>query len=146
MTVQNSRYAAQAQGVEDDYGARSAANAYSRTLAQHRGQRGTSDLQRSYQRSLPRFKAQLGRRGLSGPSVRSGVASNALQRFAGDYDRGLFRMREDQQVQDQSYQLNQAQLDAQRERSLADIEAARQQEIALAALNLKAFAPLLGGY
>lgn len=145
MAVQTSRYAAQANSVNEDYGAKSATNAYSRTLAQQRGNRNLGDLTRNYGRQRPSFDASFGRRGLSGPGVSSGVAQNALQRYVGDYERGYGRLQGQIQEEQQGYMLNQANLDSQRERALADIEAQKQNEIALAAMNLKAFAPLIGG-
>ena len=145
MTVQTSRYAAQANSVNEDYGARSAANAYSRTLSQQRGDRQLGDTRRNFGRSLPKFNASFGRRGLSGPGVQSGVQTSALQRYLGDYDRGMGRIEDQVQEQQQGFMLNQANLDSQRERALADIEASKQNEIALTALNLKALAPFIGG-
>lgn len=144
MAVQLSRYASQANKINDEYGAQSATNAYSKTLSQQRGSRNIADSLRNYQRGEGGRRASLGARGLSGPGVTSGVASNTLQRSLGDFQRNQGRLEDQVQQQQQQHILTQANLDSSRERALADLEQQKQTEIALAALNLKAFAPMLG--
>lgn len=143
--VDTSSYERQRRSVNDDYAARSSAGAFSRFLSQKRGSRQLGDLNRSFGESVPGFNASFGRRGLSGPGVRSGVQTNALQRYVGNYQRDVGGLQDQIADQDRQYQLQQAQLDQQRQRALADIEAKKSQEIALAALNLKSLAPLIGG-
>lgn len=138
-------YEAQRRGIDDDYAAKSSANAYSRTLSQQRGNRQIGQFQQNFRRELPGFNANFARRGLSGGNVRSGVHSNAFNRYVGDYQSNLGGMQADLAGQDQQFALNQMSLDQMRQSALADLEAQRQQQIALAALNISAVRPLIGG-
>ncbi len=145
MAIDTSKFQAARRQVDSGYTAQRATNDYARTLGQTRGNRSLTDNTRSFGRQVPKLNASLGRRGLSGPGVRSGVAAGAMQRFAGDYQREQYRGRQDLYQQGQSYDLQNANLASQRQQALADIEANKQREIALAALNIKAIQPLIGG-
>lgn len=143
--VDTSSYERQRRDVNQDYAARSASSAFSRFLSQKRGSRQVGDLTRGFQQATPRFNASFGRRGLSGPGVQSGVQTSALQRYAGDFQRSLGGVQDMIAGEQRQYALQQAQLDAQKQRALSDIEASKEREIALAALNIRALGPLIGG-
>lgn len=145
MAIDTSQFQAQRRQIDSGYTAQRATNDYARTLGQQRGSRQLIDQTRSFGRAVPKLNASLGRRGLSGPGIRSGVAAGALQRFVGDYQRDQYQGQQDLAQQGQSYDIQNANLAAQRAQALADIEANKQREIALAALNIKAIQPLIGG-
>ena len=141
MAIDTSVYERQRRGIEQDYGSKSAINAYSRFLSQQRGERGINDYTKSFQRSMPKYTAQYGRRGLTGSGVRSGVYQNAMKNYLGDYNQNLNRMYSDQATEGRQYDLTEAQLTTARDRALADMETDKAKEIALAASYLSALKP-----
>lgn len=145
MAVDTSVYERQRRGVNDQYAANASANAYARTLSQRRGNRQLGEMSRQFGRNTPRFTASYGRRGLAGPGVRSGVYQQAMQRYVSDYSRGRNNYLQDMAEQNRQYDLNDARFQNERQRALADIEAAKQRDIALAALNIQQLRPLIGG-
>ena len=130
-----------ARGINEDYGSRSAVNAYSRFLSQQRGERGIGDYQQSFQRSTPKFTAGYGRRGLAGPGVKTGIYQTAMKNYLGDYNQNLNRMYADQASEGRQYDLSEAQMTTARDRALADMETDKAKEIALAASYLSALKP-----
>ncbi len=144
MAVNTGAYTAQRRGIDDDYAARTATNEYARTISQQRGSRNLGDMSRSFGREQPKFTASFARRGLSGPGMQSGVFANSMQRYLGDYQRQYAQTQQDQTFEQQQFGMNQANMDAMRQRALADLEAQRQQDIAMAALNIKAIQPMIG--
>lgn len=146
MAVDTSIYERARRGVNDEYAATSASNAYSRFLSQQRGERQRSDAQRGFRRQFPRQTASFGQRGLSGGGVRSGTMQRAMQDFVGDHNRQMSRFDQDMAQDLRQRDLQQSQLDAWRQSALQDIEMQKQKEIASAALNLQALRPYLGGY
>lgn len=141
MAIDTSVYERQRRGIEEDYSSKSAINAYSRFLSQQRGERGITDYTQSFKRSMPKYTASYGRRGLTGGGVRSGVYQNAMRNYLGDYNQNLNRMYADQTTEGRQYDLTEAQLTAARDRSLADMETDKAKEIALAASYLSALKP-----
>jgi len=144
MAIDTSVYTRQAQGIQNDYAAKSATNAYSRFLSQQRGDRGITDYQRDFNRSLPKVTAQYGKRNLAGAGVTSGVYGKAMQTYVGDYQQNLNRQLADQQTDLRSYDLTEAQLSTARDRALSDMETDKAKEIAMAASYLSALKPQFG--
>jgi hypothetical protein len=130
--------------VDYNYGDSSARNAYSRFLGQQRYERNRGDQQRQFGRAYTPYKAQFGRRGLAGPGIRSGTMRESMGRFVGDYARNMGRAAQDQTLQNQQYDLQQAQLNQWRQRALQDIDTQKANEIAWTAQNLTALRDLLG--
>jgi hypothetical protein len=93
------------RGLQRSYSADSAMNAYQRFLSQRRGERDYGDLSRTWEEETPKFVSSYSRRNLVGPNIRSGVFSNALQKFDSQRVRQLGRAREDMQQQDYGYEL-----------------------------------------
>ena len=120
-------------------------NAYARTISQQRGNRQLSDYRRDWTRSVPQYGASYAQRGLAGPGVRSGVYQKAYNQFLGDYARSLGRMQTDYGTEMNQFKTNQANIIAQREQALADVQAAKARNISLAGLYLKNLRPLYGG-
>ena len=81
------RYQQQASDLQYRYNTDKAQNAYGRFLSQQRGERGLGGLQRTFQRSLPDYKAGFSQRGLAGPGIRSGSMNRAMGNYLGDYAR-----------------------------------------------------------
>ena len=138
-------YERQKRGVEYDYGNQAATNAYGRFLSQQRGERGLGDMTRTFDRSYAPYKAQFGQRGLAGPGIRSGVQQQAMGNFVGDYARNYGWAQQDLTQQLQQYDLQQNQLDAFRQQSLADIEAEKAQAIANDAQAIEWLRQMVGG-
>ena len=145
MAIDTSVYERQRRGIEQDYGSKSAINAYSRFLGQQRGERGITDYTQSFQRSTPKFAASYGRRGLAGGGVKTGVYQNAMRNYLGDYNQNLNRMYADQASEGRQYDLTEAQLTSARDRALADMETDKAKEIAMAASYLSALKPTFSG-
>jgi len=145
MAIDTSIYERQRRGINEDYSTRAATNAYSRFISQQRGERGISDYTQSFQRQTPKFTASYGRRGLTGPGVRTGIYQNAMKNYLGDYNQNLNRMYADQATEARQYDLTEAQLASARDRALADMETDKAKEIAMAASYLSALKPTFSG-
>lgn len=136
----NAAYNQQVRSVNDDFAAKRAANTFSRGLSTRGYARKIGDFQQSFRRSMPQFQSRFAQRGLAD----SGVYKRALQNHAGDYSRDLSRMYEDQASQGYQFDMNDAQMVAERDRVLADLQAKKQQDIALTAMNIQMLKPFMG--
>lgn len=145
MAVDTSVYERARRGVNDQYAANASANTYGRFLSQRRGSRQVADYSRQFGREQPRFTASYGQRGLATPGVRSGLYSQAMQRYVSDYSRGRNDIMQSYADDQRKFDMDGARFKAERERALADIEMQKQREIASAALNIKQLRPLIGG-
>lgn len=144
MSVDSGYYEGLRRGVEQEYAAGMAANTYSQTLARNRGNRQLSFMQQGFQRGVPGFTSQFGQRGFGG-GVRSGVMQRAMSNYLGDYQREYSGAQQELTDQLRQYDLQSAQLGAQRTSSLADIQLQKAREIAFAAQNIEALRSALGG-
>ena len=131
--------------IEYDYGNQSATNAYGRFLSQQRGERGLGEMNRQYQRQYPTYKAQYGQRGLAGAGVQSGVQRQAMSNYVGDFMRNYGWQQQDLTQQLQQYDMQQNNLNAFRQQSLADLEAQKAQQIANDAQAIEYLRQLVGG-
>lgn len=131
--------------VDYKYSNDATTNAYGRFISQQRGSRQLGDLNRSFERSYPGYKAQFGRRGLLGGDVKSGTMRNAMSNYVGDYARTYGRGQQDVVQELQQYDLNQNRLNDWRSQSMADIEAQKANDIAAAADGILYLRELLGG-
>lgn len=138
-------YERQKADTQYRYSTDAANNAYGRFLSQQRGQRNLGDMSRNYKRSFPGYTSQWGRRGLSGGGTSSGVMTNSMNNYIGDYNRQYARAQQDLAGELQQYDLNQANLDDWRQRQLAAIEQDKQQAIANDAAQLEYLRQLVGG-
>lgn len=145
MALDTSRFEAGRRQINDEYAGKQAANEFGRFVGQQRTNRQIGDFKTDFGRGQGRFMGGMARRGLTGGGVRSGAFQQALQQRAGDYTRDLGRMQQDQGMALQQSQLESANIDRWRNDALADLEAQKQREIALAALNIKAIKPMFGG-
>lgn len=132
--------------ARNEYAAKSAANTFSRTLSQQRGNRQLGDMRRSFGRQLPSFTASFGRRGLSGPGIRSGVMQRAMNNYIGDYTRDLGRAQGDLDNEMRQFDFNQARFAAERDNALASLEAQKAAMIAQTAQHILGLKPMMGGY
>ena len=132
-------------GVEYDYGAQSANNAYGRFLSQQRGSRSLGDLNRNFGYEYPTVRARLANRGMGGAGISSGVQQESMDRYIGGYLRDYGRTQQDVTQELQQYDLSQMNLDAYRQQALAAIEAQKASDIANAATNLEWLRDLVGG-
>jgi hypothetical protein len=138
-------YESQRRNISDQYTRDSAANQFGRFVSQQRSNRNLGDYQRNFARSYPKFNAQWGTRGMTGGGVRSGAFKGAMQQYVGDYSRGLGHMQQDQANDMQGFDMQQANMEAARQRALADLQMQQQREIAEAAVNIMALRPYVGG-
>ena len=93
------------RGLQRNYSADSAMNAYQRFLSQRRGERNYADIGQSWREKTPQFVSSYSRRNLVAPNVRSGVFGQALQRFDSERAKQLARAREDVTEADYGYEL-----------------------------------------
>ncbi len=138
-------YERQKADVDYQYGSDSATNAYGRFLSQQRGRRSLGDMSRSFGRQTPKQVSSFGQRGLSGGGITSGAMNQSMRNYVGDYARQYGRQQQDNTMELQQYDLNQANMDAWRQQSLAGIEAQKANDIAAAAENLEYLRELVGG-
>lgn len=138
-------YAREASDTQYRYNTDRAMNSYGRFLSQQRGERSLGDMQRTFNRALPSWKSNWAARGLAGGGIKSGAMQRSMANFLGDYATDYQRAQQDTQQEAQNYDLQAAQMDAQLNSSLADIEQRKQSEIANAALAIEALRPYLGG-
>jgi len=138
-------YESARRGINDQYAAQMAANTYSRTLGQQRGNRALSEFQTGFKRSIPGFTSQFGQRGFGGGGVRSGVMQRSMSNYLGDFTRQYGNMQNDLTEQLRQFDLNAAQYGSQRTGALADLELQKQREIAFAAQNVEALRSVFGG-
>jgi len=131
--------------VDYKYSNDSTQNAYGRFLGQQRFERGRQDADRQFKRSYTPYKASFAQRGMAGGGINSGVMNEQMGRFVGDYGRDSARAYQDQTLQNQQYDLQQANLDQWRNQALSGIEADKANDIAWAAQNLASLKELFGG-
>lgn len=127
------------RGYAEDYAATSAANAYSRTLAQQRGARQRMQALRQYEQAQPQLVRGFSQRNLVSPSVRSGLFSRAMQEFGQERARGLSEFDLGLSEQMRGFDLEDARLLQQYRNALGDLEAEKAREIADAARQLFEF-------
>lgn len=144
MSVDSGYYESLQRGVNQEYAAGMAANTYSQTLAQNRGNRNLSFMKSEFSRGVPSFTSQFGQRGFGG-GIRSGVMQRAMSNYLGDFQRNYSTQENDLADSLRQYDLQSAQLGAQRTSALADIELQKAREIAFAAQNIQALRGMLGG-
>jgi len=138
MAVDESIYEGQRRAVNYKYSQNAASNALGRFVSQQRSDRGIADYQRDFGRQTPKFSAGYGKRGLTGGGVSSGVYSNAMRNYVGDYQQNLNRQYADKATDANQYDLNTANYEAERQQALADIETNKARDIANAANYLNA--------
>jgi len=145
MAFDLSPYQSQRRAIQSQYASQRAVNDYSRMIAQQRGNRQISDYRREWSQSVPKFTSSYAQRGLAGPGIRTGVYQKAMNQYVGDYTRGLGRMQTDFANDLNQYTMRTGQLAADREQALADVQAAKYRNMALAGMYLKNLKPLYGG-
>lgn len=138
-------YERQKTNIEYDYGNNVATNAYGRFLGQQRGSRNLNDMSQTFGRQMPKYKAQFGQRGMSGPGVSSGVQHQAMSNYIGDYAQQYGRAQQDMTQEAQQYDLKEQQYGAFRQQSLNDLEAQKANQIANDAKALEYLRNLVGG-
>jgi hypothetical protein len=138
-------YEAARRGVEDTYAAGMAQNAFSRTLSQTRGNRSLDMMKSAFSRELPTFTSSFGQRGFGGGGVKSGVMQRSMSNYLGDFTRDYGSAQNDLTDTMRGYDLQGAQLGAQRTGGLADLELQRSRDIAFTAQNIEALKGMLGG-
>lgn len=134
-------YESQRRGLLRNFSADSAMNSYQRFLSQRRGTRNISDMERGYSEATPRMVASFSRRGLTGPNIRSGVFSQALQKWDADRVRQLSRARESMQEDDMGYELADRSSRSNYEDALLELEldkARRIQDDAMRLMSMRA--------
>jgi hypothetical protein len=145
VAVDTGYYESQRRGIDTNYAAQMAANTFSRTLSQSRGNRNLSFLSDSFHRQTPSFTSGFAQRGLGGPGIKSGVMQHAMQNYIGDYQTAYGQATNDLTDQMRQFDLNSAQLGANRTSALADMELAKARDVAFAAQNIEALRQSLGG-
>jgi hypothetical protein len=145
VSVDSGYYESLNRGVNQEYAAGMAANTYSQTLARNRGNRDLSLMQSTFKRGVPGFTSQFGQRGLGGGGIKSGVMQRAMGNYLGDYQRNYSSAENDLTDSLRQYDLQAAQLGAQRTSALADIQLQKSREIAFAAQNIEALRGIMGG-
>jgi len=131
------------RGLQRNYSADSAMNAYQRFLSQRRGERNYADMTQQYQEQAPRFVSSYSRRNLLAPNVRSGVFGQALQRFDSERAKQLARAREATQEADYGYELQGRSATSAYQDALLEMELDKYRQIQNDAMQLMA---LRSGY
>lgn len=139
-----SPFEAQRRAFTEQYGAQTARNAYARFLAQQRGTRNVTNVQRQYERQAPDVVGSFVRRGMVAPNIRSGVFQSGLQDFARKQYEDVFGAQQSMADELQGFDLEERVAQAEYQSKLADLETQKQREIARAASTLNSFKPFLG--
>jgi hypothetical protein len=145
MSDYNFAYSSKKQALGDTYSASAAKNAYAQFLARTRGARKVEDLTKQYEQQTPKFVTSFAKRNLAGPGVQSGIYRNALNRFAEQNFMDLNRANQDTAGEVRQLELDAADLLAQYNRGLVDIEQQKIADMAQQAAMLKSFKPFIGG-
>lgn len=145
MSDYNFQYSAKNQALGDTYSAGAAKNAYAQFLARTRGSRKVEDLTKQYQEQTPQFVSNFSKRRLAGPGVRSGIYNTALNRFAEQNMLGLNRAKQDTASEVRGLELDAAELLANYNRGLVDINQQKIADMAQQAAMLNSFKPFIGG-
>lgn len=144
MALDTSQYESQRRSVNSRYGAQAAANEYGRFVAQQRTSRQTADNARSFSGGWPKLAAAWGQRGQTGPNVRSGFYQNAMQQYVQQGQRNTNDLLQQYADEQRGFDLSASQYATDRDAALADIEAQKQREIALTAMNIRQLRPIIG--
>lgn len=145
ISAVNPEWDRQRSDISYRYNTDAAANAYGRFLSQQRGERQLGDMSRAFGRETPRYTASFGQRGLSGGGINSGAMHHSMRNYIGDYGRDYGRTQQAMTQELQQFDKQQADLDAWRQKSLADIQRAQAQETANIAAQLEYLRELAGG-
>jgi hypothetical protein len=132
-------YEQRRRSLTQNFGAEGAMNAYQQFVSQQRGQRGLADLTRQYEKAAPRVVSAYGRRGLSGPNVRSGITARALQEFAQQRIREQSEMERGLQESAYGYDLGERRRQEMYQSALQDLEAEKAREIAESARSILSY-------
>lgn len=144
--VDSGYYESQRRGIDENYAAQMAANTYSRSLAQTRGNRNLNLMRQGFERQTPTFMSGFGQRGFGrGVGSNSGVMQQSMRNYLGDYQRDFGYAQNDLTQQLREFDLTAAQLGAQRTGSYADLELSKARDIAFAAQNIEALRSQFGG-
>ena len=125
------------------YASKTAANTYAQFLSQQRGARKKFDLQQQYEKQAPKVVGGFTQRGLAGPGVQSGIYEKGLTDFAQQNFRDMADFNSEQDMEMQRSRYEQAQAKAEYDQQIAELEAQKQASIANAAATLAAFKPFL---
>lgn len=142
--MDGSAYERARRGVNSEYGANTAANEYSRFIAQQRGARRVGDLSRNFKSGWGDNVSGWGRKGHTGPSTKSGFYQQAMTDYSSDYQRQNARLLQDLKAEQDQFGLQQTRYQAARDRALADLEMQRKAQIASLAKNIRAVKPGIG--
>jgi len=132
-------YEARRRGLQQNYAAEGAMNAYQQFISQQRGRRGVADLVREYEKAAPQVVSSYGRRGLSGPNVRSGVLNRALREFAQQRIRQQSDMERQLAESAMGYDLSERRRQEMFQSALQDLESEKAKEIAESARSILAY-------
>lgn len=132
-------YEARKRGLTQGYAAEGAMNAYQQFVSQQRGQRSIADLTRQHEKAAPATVAAYGRRGLSGPNVRSGVTMRALRELAQQRIREQSDLERQLRESAMGYDLSERRRQEMYQSALQDLEAEKAREIAESARSILAY-------
>jgi hypothetical protein len=125
------------------YGANAASGSYARFLNKQRGARQMKDLQRDYKLQTPKVVSSFTQKGVAGPGVKSGIFNRGMSRFAEDSFTKQNDLMQALNQQDQMDGFTAAEQKFLFDAEMADIAAAKAQQIAEAAATLQSFKPFL---
>jgi hypothetical protein len=129
MAYDPSAFEARRRGYLENFAAQQAMSGYKNMLSQQRGQRDLSLWKSQQEKQTPRYVAGFGRRGVAGPSVRSGIFANAMQEYAKERIRQQAEQERALQEQGYGYDLEQKQALARYNQNLLDLEAEKARQI-----------------
>lgn len=129
MAYNPSAFEARRRSYLENFAAEGAMNAYKNTLSQQRGQRNLAQYKTRAQKQVNPFVAGFGRRGIAGPSVKSGIFANAMQEYAKERIRQQSNMERELTEEGYGYDLQQKQSLARYNQNLLDLEADKARQI-----------------
>jgi len=136
MAYDPSLYESRRRGLMSNYASTGAQNVYQKFLDTQRQQRQFADLNTQFEQAAPKVVSQYGRRGLVGPTVKSGAFRKAMSDFAKNRAKQTSQAQTDMQQSDWGFNLQQSGRDEAFQNDLRDLEMEKARQIEQDAMEL----------
>jgi hypothetical protein len=136
MAYDPSQYEARRRSLMSNYATTGASNVYQRFLDSQRQQRQFADMNTQYEQAAPRVVSSYGRRGLVGPTVKSGAFRKAMSDFAKNRAKRTGEAQREMQQSGLGFDMQQRQRDEMFQNDLRDLEMEKARQIEQDAMEL----------
>lgn len=136
-------YQQKASALTTGLGAKLNANAYARFLNTQRGNRDLFETRQQFDQQTPGVIGSFTKRGVAGPGVKSGIFQRGMDEFGKQQFNALQNIQDTTYGNEKQLKEEEAQIRAQYDQDIADLELQKQARIAQSAATLAAFKPYL---